>query len=327
MISLYTVIPLVIGILILLPPSHVHANKQFDAAWWLKRILRLDETIRTSTGKTLTQKKNRATILKNHQKSLENLIETWNYIPTTDRTLNYTLTLQKYKLSCEIAAMKAIYEALGHKRTEDQIIATLPFYNKPYDETTGIWWDPDKEFVWLIDGSQSKKTWYGIYESAIAKNFEDQIWIYIPTLKTEAWNESTRPSIYTDETHLTHLLDTLDTWWHVIIWWDWCTNPVYEDGILGRDKWTIMKLFPIPGKNTCKNWHINRDFTWKTPEGKEVIAFNGDHVFVLLGYIGKKENPSHIIVWDTDTGRHIYPIQEWMRKWWYIENRSLTIRE
>jgi len=78
-------------------------------------------------------------ILKNHQKSLSNLIETWNYIPTTDKTLQYNLTLQKYSLSCEIAAMRTVYRAIGHKRTEDQIIATLPFYNKPYDETTGIW--------------------------------------------------------------------------------------------------------------------------------------------------------------------------------------------
>jgi uncharacterized protein YvpB len=317
----------VIAIGVFWPITYLYANEQFDAVWWLDRILKLDHTIRTSTGKALIQKQNHATILKNHQKSLSNLIETLNYIPTTDKTLDYTLTLQKYSLSCEIAAMRAVYRALGYKRTEDQIITTLPFYNKPYDETTGIWWDPDKEFVGLIDGSQSKKTGYGIYETAIEKNFHQELGKYLPTLKTEAWNEVTRPVDHTDATHLTHLLDTLDTWWHVIIWWDWCTNPAHEDGILGRDKKILTKLHPIPWKNTCKNWHINRDFIWKTPEGKEVVAFNGDHVFVLLWYIGKKEDPSHIIVWDTDTGRHIYPTNEWMRKWWHIENRSLVIRK
>ena len=103
----FSILFILIGLL--LPFSYTHADEQFDAAWGLKRILRLDETIRTSTGKTLAQKKNRATILKNHQTSIANLIETWNYIPTTDKTLEYRLTLQKYKLSCEIAAMKAIY--------------------------------------------------------------------------------------------------------------------------------------------------------------------------------------------------------------------------
>jgi Peptidase_C39 like family len=312
---------------LLLPFSYTYADERIDAAWWLGRILKLDHTIRTSTGKTLTQKKQRGIILKNNQRSIANLIETWNYIPTTDRTLDYTLTLQKYKLSCEIAAMKAVYGALGYARTEDQIIATLPFHNKPFNESTGTWWDPDKEFVGLIDGSQNKKTWYGIYEVAIEKNFHNELGKYLPGLKTEAWNEFTRPREYSDETHLTHLLTTLDNGWHVIIWWDWCTDPSYEDGILGRDKWLIMKLFPIPGKNICKSWHINRDFNWKTAEGKEVVAFNGDHVFVLLGYIGKKTSPSHIIVWDTDTGRHIYPTSEWMRKWWHIENRSLVIKK
>jgi hypothetical protein len=135
--KVFSVFILVVGIS--LPLTYTHANEQFDAAWGLGRILKLDETIRTSTGTTLIQKKNRAMILKNHQKSLSNLIETWNYIPTTDKTLGYTLTLQKYSLSCEIAAMKAVYRALGYKRTEDQIIATLPFYDKPYNETTGIW--------------------------------------------------------------------------------------------------------------------------------------------------------------------------------------------
>jgi hypothetical protein len=221
--------------------------------------------------------------------------------------------------------MKSVYWALWYARTEDQIIKTLSFYNKPMDQERGIWWDPDQEFVWLIDGSQTKKTGYGIYELGIAKNFHDELGKHISTLRTEAWNEFTRPIEETDQTHLTHLLESLDNGKHVILWGDWCTDPAYEDGILERDKKIIKKLFPIPWKNTCKNWRINRDFTWKTPEWKKVVAFSGDHVFVLLGYIGKANSPSHIIVWDTDTGRHIYPTSEWIRKWDHIENRSLVV--
>jgi hypothetical protein len=88
----------------------------------------------------------------------------------------------------------------------------------------------------------------------------------IPALKTEAWNEFIRPGEYNDKEHLTHLLESLDSGKHVILWGDWCTNPAYEDGILSRDKKTIARLFPISGKNTCKHWQVNRDFTWKTQE-------------------------------------------------------------
>ena len=43
--------------------------------------------------------------------------------------------------------MKAIYIALGYKKTEDQIIQTLPLHNKPYNTIDGTWGDPDLEFV------------------------------------------------------------------------------------------------------------------------------------------------------------------------------------
>ena len=315
----------IICIGILLPSSYIYADEYTNTASWLKRLLRLDQSIRASTSSSIDKKQKRATIIKNNIEDIENLVHTWNYVPTTDKTLSYTLTLQKYKLSCEIAAMKAIYGGLRYPRSEDEIIKTLPVHNAPYDKVNGTWWDPDKEFVGLINGSQNEKTWYWIYETAIEKNFHQELGKYITTLRTESWNELTRPIEYTDETHLTHLLEAIDNGWHVILWWDWCTNPDYEDGVLPRDKTRIMQLFPIPWKNTCKSWNLDRDFGWKTKEWKEVMAFNGDHVFILLGYIGKKENPSHIIVWDTDTGRHIYSIQEWMRKWWKLQNRSLMI--
>jgi hypothetical protein len=64
---------------------------------------------------------------------------------------------------------------------------------------------------------------------------------------------------------------------------------------------------------------------WTTPEGKVIDAISGEHAFILLGYIGSLEKPSHIIVFDTDTGRHIYPYSEWMRKWALMEYRSLLI--
>jgi hypothetical protein len=67
--------------------------------------------------------------------------------------------------------------------------------------------------------------------------------------------------------------------------------------------------------------------SWKTLTGKEVRALSGEHAFILLGYIWPRIRPTHIIVWDTDTGRHIYPMDEWMRKWWLLDYRALEIHE
>lgn len=313
--------------IIIYPLSYSHAANLGDTAWWLKRILRLDETIRNSTIKTQAPKKNRAIILQNNQESLGNLIETWNYIPTTDNTLDYTFSLQKYKLSCEIAAIKIVLSGLWYHKEEDEIIKELPHHNKAMDTELWIWWDPDREFVWLYQWSQAEKTGYWIYEWAIAKYLNEfftsvDLW---KKVKIEAWNNTTRPKDLTDRQHLAHLLSWLDNWHHIILWGDWCTAPDKEDGLVWRDKSLIKKIFPIPGKNTCKNYKWYRYFNWKTMEWKEVKWLAGDHVFVLLGYIWKKDYPSHIIVWDTDTGRHIYPIDEWMRKWWMMQNRSLSI--
>lgn len=314
-------------LVVLVTPTTYAAVNIEDSAWILNRVLRHDTVIRTNTWDTLHEKRRRGELLTLGSQNIANLLTTWNLIPTTDKTLEYTLTLQKYKLSCEIAAMKAIFGALWYPRTEDQIISTLPHHNKPMDTRNGIWWDPDNEFVWLYQWSQNGKTGYGIYEWAIATYFMEQFQIRTPTLQTEAWNENTRPIQYTNESHLTHLLDTLDTGGHIILWWDWCTAPGYEDGILGRDKTLLKKLFPIPGKNKCSNYKAYRYYDWKTKDGKTIKALSWDHVFVLLGYIGTKESPSHIIVWDTDTGRHIYPITEWMRKWWLMQYRSLIVNK
>ena len=80
-----------------------------DNAWALSRVIRIDKDIREDTENTLLNKKRRAALLIETSKNIGNLMNTWNLVPTRDKTLDYTLTLQKYKLSCEIAAMKAVF--------------------------------------------------------------------------------------------------------------------------------------------------------------------------------------------------------------------------
>lgn len=52
--------------------------------------------------------------------------------PTLDISSRYNLTLQKYKLSCEIAALRMAIESIEKKYiSEDALIALLPQYKYP----------------------------------------------------------------------------------------------------------------------------------------------------------------------------------------------------
>lgn len=83
-------------------------------------------------------------------------------------------------------------------------------------------------------------------------------------------------------------------------------------------------------KNSCLAWGKNRKLSWKTWKNGELVpveALSGDHAFVLTGWIGDKNNPTHIKLYDTQTGLHTYPTEEWMRKWSLMQNRSLAIAD
>lgn len=239
--------------------------------------------------------------------------------PTIDRSLGYHFHIQQYKLSCEIAALQIVLAALKIAVTEDDIIASLPQYPYIY-ASGGIWWDPDTQFVGFYTGSQAKQTGYGIYESPLAN------YAKIYKLKTEIISQNTYSGTMNPGTHMNKLLQYLNKKnTHVILWWDWCTDPEYEDGVLSSwGKW-ITGLFPLPGRNFCKNIAMNRTLNWKTPEWKDIVGLSGEHAFILLGYVGTIDKPTHIIVWDTFTGRHVYTSSEWMRKWSLMQYRSLII--
>ncbi len=246
------------------------------------------------------------------------LRSTWSLRPTFDVTMRYTPYLQKYALSCEIAALSMILKSLWSPKSEDQIISLLPHFPEAF--SGGIWWDPDKEFVWSITGSQRKFTGYWVYPYPLSKVLDKDISHEIYTLS---------PSIperkILAKGKMKEYLNGLKSGRHVILWWDWCTRKEYEDGILSGSKSQIIRFFPISGKNECERDIWDRYMSWLTPEWEKITWLSGEHAFVLLGYIGKKENPSHIIVWDTDTGRHVYPIDEWMRKWEMLDFRALLM--
>lgn len=53
----------------------------------------------------------------------------WSLIPTYDITIKYKPYIQRYKLSCEIAATKMVMESLGTHTTEDDILYRIPTFS------------------------------------------------------------------------------------------------------------------------------------------------------------------------------------------------------
>ena len=58
---------------------------------------------------------------------------------------------------------------------------------------------------------------------------------------------------------------------------------------------------------------------------KEIQWLNWEHAFYLLWYKWGTENPTHIIVWDTNTWKHTYATKEWLRKWGKMQDRSIVV--
>jgi len=177
-----------------------------------------------------------------------------------------------------------------------------------------IWGNPNAWYVWYIDklpdgkkATQSWMTWYWVLEKPIAKIYDKYDYENrIITNKDYSIN-------YSQRQHLSEILQTINEWNMVQLWADYCTTPKFED---------------TSNTNTCKFLNLERKLTWFYKENGKLIKHEwlaGEHAFYLLWYKWGTENPSHIIVWDTMTGKHTYPIKEWIRKWNKMENKSIII--
>ena len=246
------------------------------------------------------------------------LIFGYSPIPTFDISSKYHFLIQKYKLSCESAATSMVIESLtGIPTTEDTIFSSWRNMPEPYG-SGAIWWDPDIGFVGSLTGSQFLRTGYGIYEKPIEKYLR---WLGFTAISSNSMDTRT----LTSPARLNENIEAIEAWDRVILWGDWCTRPEYDDGITDKVDTFVATNFPLSAKNQCDRVEEKRKFTWKTEGGKVVHWLSGEHVFLLLGYGGEREKPSHIVVWDTDTGRHVFPYNEWMRKWKLMQYRSLIV--
>ncbi len=247
--------------------------------------------------------------------------------------------LQKKPLSCELAVTADILTYLKwYKVTEEQIFDNIDktYLNKlPYTYNDKLfWWNPNIWFVWYMDyygqnkeikPTQREKTGYGVYEKPISKVY-DYYGIKNDIITIDNHNDS-----FTAKSHLTFLLKNIAKWNVVQLWWDWCTREEYED-------WTIDKTLinqakvnqKISAKNYCPTTLLDRKIEWYYIEDykiKKHIWLIWEHAFYLLWYEGWVVNPTKIIVWDSDTGRHKYDTIEWMRKWSLMDYKSIVIHK
>lgn len=286
----------------------------------LSQIMSIGKYIETNSGKPIISRMSvqRQALLDDSLRLYQSFQLGSRATPTFDISSKFQFVIQKYKLSCEIAATQMTIKSLTNINiSEDDIFRSLRVMPEPLS-SEGIWWDPDVGFVGSITGSQYLKTGYGIYEKPIAK--------YLTSLGfvTETGNMMDGQNIIPRK-RLIKLFDAIESDKRVILWWDWCTTSSSDDGIVKKVDTYIVNNLPISAINPCGRSHEDRILSWKTPSGKEIQWLSWEHAFLLLWYLGKKDSPTHVVVWDTYTGRHVYPYLEWMRKWWTMQYRSLIV--
>lgn len=293
----------------------------------LETTRRIDRTI-ASTKLTPTT---RTALLKNKKKLNKQIVMEAQSIRSKkvpsiegkpfDTTKEYSkLSIQERPLSCEISATSDVVSTiLQDTVTEDMLVPLLPkqhygLARDPY----GIWGNPESGFVGDIYGSQRKITGFGVYEGPISEIYSH--YGISTVLPTETANVKKR---------LTEILEALQSGKRVQLWGDWCTDPAAEDGTSADVTMGEIRALDISATNVCSSWNKDRTIEWSylgpNLEKIEVKAWNGEHAFVLLGFYGTAEAPTNIIVWDTYTGRHVYPTSEWLRKWSKVDNRALII--
>jgi len=260
-----------------------------------------------------------------------------NYPLNFDITDNFPYKrLQLKELSCESSATADIISAIkGIKITEDDIIEKLPktdFYNKKAIVSWKkiIWWDPNVWFVWYMDkyewhgALQYKYEWYGVYEQPI-QNVYEQYWI-----STSKINKYDYHNLWINKyEHLKLLLVALNEGKFIQLWADTCTYKAFEDWKLKNINQSLVDQW-FNGINYCVYPTKGRIITWYVTQTdwtlKQINWLNGEHAFYLMWYKWGIENPTNIIVWDTHTWRHEYKTEEWMRKWWKMEFRSIITK-
>lgn len=240
-------------------------------------------------------------------------------------------SIQERSLSCESSAtIDILSKILDSNISESEVINKLPkseFWKASwFINWERYWWDPDIWFVWHIDlynwkrATQHNYEWFWVYEKPIQKVYDQY------DIKTKIVNIFNRSNewIKNSKEQLRYILKQFNNWNMIQLWGDRCTNVTEEDWQSSNVN-TQQAMSWLNWKNFCNSFSKERILSWKTIEGKEINWLSWEHAFYLLGYKWWIYNPTYIIVWDTNTGRHVYSTSEWLRKWDRVDNRSIIV--
>lgn len=189
-----------------------------------------------------------------------------------------------------------------------------------------IWWDPDKWFVWDIDGSQRKMTGYWVNEKPLIAYYNNKELITEQITREKV--EKSSP-----EKMMKYLLKQVQNWKMVQMWWDYCTLPEEEDSKLERGKATNDELIKkLWRKNVCNPKAFEkRKIHWFYESGpwiyKKINAVIWEHNFLLLWYKSDGKTITHIKVYDSYTWFHTYSLKEWLRKWTLMDYRAIIVEK
>lgn len=183
-------------------------------------------------------------------------------------TVRFTHTLQSRKLSCEANTSTDLinyYRSNGNLNTihEEDFIRFLPVQEGGLGRSDSdfVWWDPNKYFVGSLDGKQSSNpnifSGYGIYADGIAPVINRFL---------QAQNLQVRKGVFDEQ----KILDSLASGHPVMFWY----------------------LSPISENDDGVKKYSTRPIIWKTPEGKEIRGYIGEHVGLIVG--ADIDNSGHI---------------------------------
>lgn len=69
-----------------------------------------------------------------------------------------------------------------------------------------------------------------------------------------------------------------------------------------------------------------RNVSWVTPEGKYVHAVSGEHTWVVTGYAGPREAPTHIFTLDPIYGRRVFRTGDFLKNWAFYHNSGMYLK-
>ena len=64
---------------------------------------------------------------------------------------------------------------------------------------------------------------------------------------------------------------------------------------------------------------------WKTSQGGNVVAVNGEHTRLVIGFIGSADNPSKIITLDPLSGEKYFTRDSFLWNWGLLSNSGVVV--